>query len=1272
MFRTSANHYLTFILLMIFSVSSFAGPAYTTYQAKIIKPDGNPLTASGVSFKFTILDDAGLCILYSETYSGINMGSSGGLVSFSLGSGIKTYPASATTFEQVFSNITPFLSCDNGGGTYSPLANDSRKIVMQFDDSNGWQTLPAMSINAVPYAMYASDAQTLGGVSATAYLQKNEIATCSGGQASFYNGTNFVCAAMGGGGVTSSTINTALGFTPADAASFTTLTSSLGNTNSEIFSVSSTVTSLSNTVAASFAAITSSQWSSGGGSEIYYNTGNVGIGSATPGARLTVNGQVSLGKNNSIDLGNISNESSLFGNYNNYDSGGGGSNEAYAFGSHNILDNGGSGSRSMFVFGSQNIATDSSVILGYGVSNTAANSVAIGFNNTTLNILDTGNVGIGTTNPTARVHIVEGSTTVAPLKFTSGSLLAAPAAGAIEYDGSSLYYTDGTNTRRAIAANAGTGTYDNVSTVANSSGNISLYPNSGAGSVVISSTTMSSSPQTGALVVHGGLGVSGTIFTNQIVSNGTIQGSSITATTGLIAPNIYGSVNSGGNLFIDSTVHASKGKVIIAQSGGLVGVGTNNPTELVHVASSGNTGLKIETSASTAAPALKFANTATGDTLFIGMERQSGGSLVASSTGLSMVIGGPSSNDIHFATNGSIKTTINGMSGNFGLGTITPAADIGWASPALEVSGTRGTMVLRTGVSGGISTLRLVGPTTGSDVHMNMIDSSGSLHFGMQSGAVNALVLAKSGNVGVGTTTPNSLLEIAAAGSGTNVLTPSNTTLRITNTDSTSGNYADIRFTGYAGYPAAKISSIFTNQTSTPAGALAFMTTTNSAAGFGERMRIDPAGNIGIGTSTPTEKLEVSGAIKIPGVGQIGPAGVYGYGMYVTGTNNFVGQMYGAASGVQFTNSTGVNTMNIQDNGDVGIGTIAAVSRLTVSANAANANLVTLYNSAPTGVSGFNTYSSSGTLVGGLGWGNYNSGASYNEKLFINSSKAMTFITNNTERMGITSSGLVGIGIEPTNVLSVMHTTPTIGIFDQDMNAADSSSMGKVAFGSAGVEWGSIGLTRRPGFADDVNDMVFKTSFAVGAGGPGVNNEVMRMTAQGYLGIGTSSPAATLDVFGTMRVTGQAYTDTGNGSFTILSDIRYKDVKGSFERGLHEILNIDVIKYNYKKDNPVRADSSKEYVGVSAQNLKQQIPEAVETRKENEKEYLSVNTSPLLFTMINAVKELYAKFVNHDEQIEKQSRRIASLEEQNAVKDKEIKDLKAYLCAKDPSAVICK
>lgn len=58
-------------------------------------------------------------------------------------------------------------------------------------------------------------------------------------------------------------------------------------------------------------------------------------------------------------------------------------------------------------------------------------------------------VGLGDVGASARVHLAAGSTTIAPLKLTSGTNLTTPQDGAFEFDGTNLYFTIG-GTRKTV------------------------------------------------------------------------------------------------------------------------------------------------------------------------------------------------------------------------------------------------------------------------------------------------------------------------------------------------------------------------------------------------------------------------------------------------------------------------------------------------------------------------------------------------------------------------------------------------------------------------------------------------------------------------------------------------------------------------------------------------------------------------------------------------------------------------------------------------------
>jgi hypothetical protein len=115
----------------------------------------------------------------------------------------------------------------------------------------------------------------------------------------------------------------------------------------------------------------------------------------------------------------------------------------------------------------------------------------------------------------------------------------------------------------------------------------------------------------------------------------------------------------------------------------------------------------------------------------------------------------------------------------------------------------------------------------------------------------------------------------------------------------------------------------------------------------------------------------------------------------------------------------------------------------------------------------------------------------------------------------------------------------------------------------------------------------------------------------GNVGIGTTAPTDTLSVNGTA-------SKPGGGSWAVFSDERLKIIKGRFDGGLRAVMQLQPIRYEYKRNNALGLRSEQEHVGFGAQSLQKVIPEAV-TRNENG--YLQVNNDPIIWTMLNAIKE---------------------------------------------------
>jgi hypothetical protein len=132
----------------------------------------------------------------------------------------------------------------------------------------------------------------------------------------------------------------------------------------------------------------------------------------------------------------------------------------------------------------------------------------------------------------------------------------------------------------------------------------------------------------------------------------------------------------------------------------------------------------------------------------------------------------------------------------------------------------------------------------------------------------------------------------------------------------------------------------------------------------------------------------------------------------------------------------------------------------------------------------------------------------------------------------------------------------------------------------------------------------------------------------GNVGIGTSAPTDTLSVNGTA-------SKPGGGTWSVFSDERLKNVKGRYTTGLRALMKLQPIRYEYKQNNAVGIRMEGEQIGFGAQEVKKVIPEAV---VENANGYLMVNSDPIIWTMLNAIKE-QQKEIN---ELKKQIRQLRS------------------------------
>lgn len=127
----------------------------------------------------------------------------------------------------------------------------------------------------------------------------------------------------------------------------------------------------------------------------------------------------------------------------------------------------------------------------------------------------------------------------------------------------------------------------------------------------------------------------------------------------------------------------------------------------------------------------------------------------------------------------------------------------------------------------------------------------------------------------------------------------------------------------------------------------------------------------------------------------------------------------------------------------------------------------------------------------------------------------------------------------------------------------------------------------------------------------------------GNVGIGTNAPTELLSVNGTA-------SKPGGGTWSVFSDERLKNIKSPFTTGLKALMQLQPLRYEYKKDNALGLKANGEQIGFGAQALQRVIPEAV-TRNENG--YLMVNSDPIIWTMLNAIKEQQKEIADLKEQV---------------------------------------
>ncbi|MFA6422662.1 MAG: tail fiber domain-containing protein [Candidatus Buchananbacteria bacterium] len=417
-------------------------------------------------------------------------------------------------------------------------------------------------------------------------------------------------------------------------------------------------------------------------------------------------------------------------------------------------------------------------------------------------------------------------------------------------------------------------------------------------------------------------------------------------------------------------------------------------------------------------------------------------------------------------------------------------------------------------------------------------------------------------------------------------------------------------------------------------------------------------GNVGIGTTTPAEKLYIEGDSSSGNIRALirnmNPASFGGFNLGNDASSNAAGIFLAGSSVSSYggANSMGIMTfidsplvlgannsikMTILSSGNVGIGTSTPSNKLDI-------------------------ISDNNTDVGGvirIKSNNLTSSSTYGFK-GIRSTDDFTIQTGYGKSIVLNpSGGNVGIGTSsPTALLHIVGSDSTggDGVMPIVENTASGNSFAGMTFKTSGAKAGAVyggvgnplygivdGLTLDAG--NGSRDIGFRVGTAAftnpgTATGPG-----MIIKASGFVGIGTSTPAYTLDVVGAStnvarfrnNALGTTCTLTSaTGIIACSSDERLKTNINAVANALGTIRQLKPVTFDW-----IKGDSTTPLqYGFIAQDVKKILPDMVSTGDDG---YLSLSMTEILPVLTGAIKDLDVQVANQQTQLDLLTSRVDNL-----------------------------
>ena len=547
---------------------------------------------------------------------------------------------------------------------------------------------------------------------------------------------------------------------------------------------------------------------------------------------------------------------------------------------------------------------------------------------------------------------------------------------------------------------------------------------------------------------------------NFAASNGTNQSSIQSRTTDLRIKTLQN---------IPLTFHTDNTERVRIDAIGRVGIGTNIPSNNLHIASTA-AAIRLEDTDNTSYGQIIY-NTAAGGLIIRSDENNQAGQ---------------SSSNIIFETDGTARVRIN-ANGRVGIGTDSPGSPLDVVSNSVS-SADAGIRLISN--SGGNAIVR-IGERSNDKARFHMYDGTTEKIAFYTDGTANHI---SAGNLGIGTSSPDSLLHLKSTG---------DTRMTIESPDA---NDAYINFSGASN----EMSLGFDKSDS------AMYITNHGTITANRRVTIKTNGNVGIGITSPDKMFVVQGPGAEVVISDTDTTDTPRLRFRETGTTS--GTIHTDASHMIFSAPT-TERMRINPSGYVGIGTTAPAARLHISGNSdvSDEDCMLIIDD----IDG-----SAASRIPAIMFRS-NTGGTVTNQARIRGHDTLGMVLSGSSALGndlVVQSGGVGIGTNsPDNKLHVYkgnsgHSWSFDGGDGLILENSDSVSInittpaansGNILFSDANARGQG-----RIVYDHSSDYMAFMTA--------GVSNEHMRINSSGNVGIGTTSPSSALHV-----------KSTGNGEVNI-------------------------------------------------------------------------------------------------------------------------------------------